>query len=61
MAILSDSPLIFNGFDFFDFSKMSEFFSGTSGSRIRVKIGSFTEQCSQSMPIKFGANRINNG
>ena len=42
MAILSDSPLIFNGFDFFDFSKMSEFFSGTSGSRILAKMGSFT-------------------
>ena len=61
MAILSDSPLIFNGFDFFDFSKMSEFFSGTSGFRIRVKIGSFTQEPTQSMPIKFGANRSNNG
>ena len=61
MAILSDSPLIFNGFDFFDFSKMSEFFSGTSGSRILAKMGSYTYEPSQSISKKLGANRRNSG
>ena len=61
MAILSDSPLIFNGFDFFDFSKMSEFFSGTCGSRILAKMGSYTQEPSQSINKKLGANRSNSG
>ena len=61
MAILSDSPLIFNGFDFFDFSKMSEFFSGTSGFWILANMGSYTHEPSQSVSKKLGANRSNNG
>ena len=61
MAILSDSPLIFNGFDFFDFSKMSEFFSGTFGSRILAKIGSYTQEPSRNISKKLDANRSNSG
>ena len=54
-------PIEFQWIDFFDVANMSEFFSGTSGFWIPVKIGNFTSGRVPSTHKKFGVNRPSNG